>query len=277
MTAAEVTARSSLCLVLGDPISHSLSPAMHNAGYRDAGVPFIMAASHVVPASLPDAIRGVRALGVRGLAVTMPHKVEICALLDHLDPVAAAIGAVNTVVNSGGVLTGHNTDWEGIVRPLERRTPLQGKRVAVLGAGGAAQAAAYGCFSRGASVAIFNRTAQRAHAVAKATGAEVLSLSDVGELKRFDIVINTTSIGMGEASGESPVPPGILASGQIIFETIYHPSSTALVKIAEQAGATAIRGIEMFLAQGLAQFELHTGVKGPHAAMEAVLRNALTP
>lgn len=271
MSSLTVTARSHLTLVIGDPIAHSLSPAMHNAGYSAENLPFVMAAAHVSAEGLPDALRGVRALGVRGLAVTMPHKVSILPLLDHLDPVAQAIGAINTVVNTAGTLVGYNTDYLGIVTPLSRITALTGKRVAVLGAGGAALAAVYGCFSQGASVSIFNRTPEKAHALASLCGGEVLPLSESEKLSDFEIIINTTSVGMGDAAGQSPVPAHVLQKHHTVFETIYHPFSTQLVKDAERVGATIIRGLEMFLEQGLAQFELHTGVKGPKKAMGRVL------
>jgi len=275
MSSLTVTARSHLTLVIGDPIAHSLSPAMHNAGYSAENLPFVMAAAHVRAEGLPDALRGIRALGVRGLAVTMPHKISIIPLVDQLDPVAQAIGAVNTVVNTDGRLVGHNTDWLGIVTPLSRIAPIAGKRVAVLGAGGAALAAVYGCFSQGASVSIFNRTPEKAQSLAALCGGEVLPLSNSQKLSDFEVIINTTSVGMGDAAGQSPLPAHVLQKHHTVFETIYHPFSTQLVKDAERVGATIIRGLEMFLEQGLAQFELHTGVKGPRDEMERILKLAL--
>lgn len=269
----KVTAKSSVCLVIGDPISHSLSPSMHNAAYAALGLPFIMAAAHVRPAELTEAVRGMRALNIRGLAVTMPHKVSILPLLDAVDPLAQRVGAINTVVNESSRLKGFNTDVAGIVEPLERREPLAGKRVAVLGAGGAAQAAAHGCGSRGASVTIFNRTIEKARALADSCGGSASILGASPDMSQFNIIINATSLGMGEQAAESPLPESSIEPHHTIFETIYHPRSTQLVKIAEQRGATVIRGLEMFLEQGLAQFEIHTGVKGPREAMERVLKS----
>jgi len=277
MPSLNVTARSSLCLVIGDPIAHSLSPAMHNAGYEALGLPFVMAAARVSPEQLADAVRGMRALAIRGLAVTMPHKVSIIPLLDRLDPVAKAIGAVNTVVNDGGTLTGHNTDWVGIVNPLMGIAPLKSARVALLGAGGAALAAAYGCSAQGASVTIFNRTPEKAQPLAALCGGEVRSLTEASSIREFDIIINTTSVGMGESAGESPIPADAITERHTVFETIYHPFSTQLVKDAEARGATVLRGLDMFIEQGLAQFELHTGVKGEREVMQRVLIQALNP
>lgn len=271
----EINARSSLCLIIGDPVSHSLSPAMHNAGYASADVNFVMGGAHVKAEGLADALRGVRGLGIRGLAVTMPHKVTIMPLLDSIDPTAEEIGAVNTVVNENGVLTGYNTDWLGILRPLERYGSLQGKRVALIGAGGAAQAAIHACVSHGAAVTIFNRSIDKAASIAERAGAIALPLEDASDLSNFDIIINTTSVGMAPNTEEIPIPPSALRSHHTVFETIYAPVETSLIKAARSVGARAITGLEMFLEQGVAQFQLHTGVKAPREEMEKILRSAL--
>jgi len=271
----DITARSSLCLIIGDPVSHSLSPSMHNAAYASAGLPFVMAGAHVRAEGLGDALRGMRALGIRGLAVTMPHKVAILPLLDVVDPIAQTIGAVNTVVNDNGVLTGFNTDWLGILRPLERTIDLKGRTVALLGAGGAAQAALYACTSEGASVTIFNRSVEKASAIAEKFGCAVRSLDAATDLSTFDIIINTTSVGMSPNLDQSPIPESAIRKHHIIFETIYAPNVTTLLKVSQNVGAQTITGLEMFLEQGVAQFQLHTGVKAPRNEMEKILRNAL--
>lgn len=275
MSILEVQGSTSVCLVLGDPIAHSLSPRMHNAAYHAAGVPYVMAAARVVAADLPAAIAGVRALNISGLAVTMPHKVALASLVDELDPIAKEIGAVNTVVNQRGTLLGYNTDWLGILRPLEQRTPLANKRVALLGAGGAAQAALYACTSHGAAVTIFNRTVSKAQSLGDAFRVPVLPLDDSQRFDDFEIIINTTSLGMGALAAESPIEAHQLSKHQIVFETIYHPFETQLLVAAQRCGATCIHGLEMFLEQGAAQFELHTGVKAPRAVMKTILQNAL--
>ena len=271
----EISAHSSLCLVVGDPVAHSLSPAMHNAAYAATQLPFVMCSAHVRAEALADAVKGMRALGVRGLAVTMPHKVAIMELLDEVDPIAATIGAVNTVVNSNGRLMGYNTDWLGILRPLEQRTSLKGRKVALLGAGGAAQAALYACTREGASVAIFNRSIERAVSLADRFGASILPLEKADELSLFDIVINTTSVGMAPDIDRSPVPASALTRDQVVFETIYAPATTKLLSMSARIGASTIPGLDMFLEQGAAQFHLHTGVKAPREEMENILRNSL--
>lgn len=274
MSTFEITGETSLCLIIGDPVAHSLSPRMHNAAYRETGVSFVMAAAHVRATALQEAIQGARALSIKGLACTMPHKVPICGLLDQIDETARAIGAVNTVVNVDGTLIGYNTDWLGILRPLEQRISLQGKSVAILGAGGAAQAAVYACSRQGAHVTIFNRTVSKAETLAQSCGARALPLETNQNVESFDIIINTTAMGMGSLSNDIPVDPSTLSSQQIIFETIYHPFETKLIRAAHARGATCIHGLEMFLEQGAAQFELHTGVKAPRAVMKSILQNA---
>ncbi len=260
---ARITANSELTCIIGDPVHHSLSPTMHNAGYRALRLPFVMAAAAVPAPQLPQALLGVRALGVRGLSVTMPHKVEIIPHLDELDETARAIGAVNTVVQRNGRLIGYNTDWLGVLTPLKRHTTLADKRVAVIGAGGAAQAALYACRSAGARVTLFNRSLEKAEALATRWGCAARPLDALGEISSYEVVINASSVGMGPLEHASPIDPAHLHREQVVFETIYAPRSTQLVQAAERCGATVIRGIEMFVEQGIAQFELHTGVRPP--------------
>lgn len=275
MTILEVSGSTAVCLVIGDPIAHSLSPRLHNAAYHATGVSYVMAAARVQAPDLAIAIQGVRALGIKGLACTMPHKVALTTLVDTLDPVARAIGAVNTVVNNEGALTGYNTDWLGILRPLEQRVELRGKRVALLGAGGAAQAAVYACIRNGAEVTIFNRSVERAQEIAGLHNCAALPLTEEKDFSSFEIIINTTSVGMGPLAEQSPIPVEQLAAGQIVFETIYHPFETALLRGARERGVACIHGLDMFLEQGAAQFELHTGVKAPRGIMKSILENSL--
>lgn len=263
-----------LTLVIGDPISHSLSPRMHNAAYRAAGLPFSMAAARVTRQGLPDAISGVRALGIKGLAVTMPHKIALLELLDTVDPLAQRIGAVNTVLNRDGLLSGFNTDWVGIVKPLERLTSLKGKQVAILGAGGAALAAIFGCTEAGASVTVFNRTLDKLADLVNRFQCATADLREHERIAASDIIINTTSVGMGELRNETPIPASTLSRQQIVFETIYSPHTTRLLHDALQVGATVLRGFDMFLEQGAAQFEIHTAVQAPRDAMHEILLQA---
>lgn len=240
---------------------------MHNAAYRASSLNCVMAAARVSLDTLSDAMRGVRAFGIRGLACTMPLKAALCPLVDRLDPIAEAIGAVNTVTNRDGIVTGYNTDWLGIQRPLEKRVSLSGRRVAILGAGGAAQAAAYACRMKGSAITIFNRTESKAASIAEKCGASYGKLEGGIDLKDFDIVINTTSIGMADLVDSSPLGASQLHRHHVIFETIYKPQQTKLLQLATETGCQLIYGWEMFLEQGAAQFELFTGVPAPRDAM----------
>lgn len=276
MSGHVITGHSALCLIIGDPVAHSLSPAMHNAAYTALNLPFVMAAARVDPNALSQAIQGMRALQIKGLAVTMPHKVTIRDFIDTIDQTAETIGAINTVVNKNGSLVGYNTDWLGILRPLERATLLEGKKVAILGAGGAAQAAIFASHYARASVTIFNRTIGTAEALAQRFRCSARSLRDAKALRDFDIIINTTSLGMSDTKEQSPIPRESLCPHHTVFETIYAPSLTTLLKDAQVVGAKIIRGSEMFLEQGVAQFELHTGVKAPREVMENIISSALS-
>jgi shikimate dehydrogenase len=206
----------------------------------------------------------------------MPHKVEIIPLLDQLHEIAKQIGAVNTVVNEDGVLTGHNTDWLGIVRALEKVTTLEGKQVALLGAGGAARAAAYGVTERGAKLTIYNRTLEKAQSLARDFAAEARSLADESEIKLADIIINTTSVGSGTSVEESPISGDVITSKHVVFDAVYNPQETRLLRDAKQKGAQVVYGAEMLLLQGMAQFQLYTDHEAPEDAMRAALYKALS-
>ncbi len=273
---APVSAASPTFIIIGDPVEHSLSPTVHMAGYAAAALPYVMIGARVERSNLRDAFLGIRALGIRGVSITMPHKVESLALVDEVDPVAQEIGAINTVVNVGsGHLIGYNTDWLGVLHPLERLTPLKGARVAVLGAGGAANAAIFATAKKGAVVTVFNRTAAKAHEIATRWGCSADSIAQTTEWSRFDIIINTTPVGMGALAEVSPLPDHTFLPHQIVFETIYSPLETRLLRDARQCSATVVTGAEMFLEQALAQYELHTKTSAPRIEMERALKTAL--
>jgi shikimate dehydrogenase len=254
--------------------SFSLHPvgtgaAMHLAGYRARGLPFTYVPFKVT--DLVAAVAAVRALGIRGAGVSMPYKQEVMPLLDVIDPLAARIGAVNTVVNDEGRLTGHNTDALGAVRALEEARPLAGARLLLLGAGGAARAVAHAVRERGAAVTIANRDEGKARALAAATAAAAAGLDEAARAGEYDFVVNATSVGMAEVDPSSPVPEAALRPGQVVMDIVYKPIATALVVAARRRGATAVHGGRMLLHQAAGQFELYTGVPAPLAAMEAAL------
>lgn len=269
----KIAARTKICMVIGDPIEHSLSPQIHNAGYFALGIDdkFVFAASRVKIENLKEFISGVRAMGIRGVSCTIPHKTAIMPYLDKIDPIAKTIGAVNTVVNDHGVLKGYNTDWQGILAPLKKITSLQNKKVALLGAGGAARAAAYALTKTGAKLVIYNRTVTKAQALAKEFRCEARALADIEKIKNADIIINATPVGLYPKVNATPLAKKLITKQQIIFDTVYTPYETRLLKEARQQGAKVIHGAEMLLEQAAAQFALYTHRRAPVDAMRKIL------
>ncbi len=256
--------------ILGHPVAHSLSPAMHNAAFEFTGLNAVYLAFDVT--DLENALAGVRALDIRGLSVTIPHKVAVMELMDDVDDVARRIGAVNTIVNRNGRLFGANTDWIGAVKALEEKTSLKGKRVLVLGAGGSARAVCAGLIERHALVHVANRTVEKALRLAEATGCSAGGLDAIQDIQA-DILINTTSVGMEPDSDRMPVPADMLGRFTLVMDIVYAPVETMLLKKAAEAGCETVNGLRMLLLQAVAQFEMWTGQDAPAAVMEQVLRN----
>jgi shikimate dehydrogenase len=263
---APISAATALCGILLHPAGHTRSPAMHNAAFRALGLDAVYLAFDVVPAALPAAIAGARALGIRQLAISLPHKQAVVELLDEIDDTARRIGAVNTVTRRpDGRLVGSNTDWLGAVRALERERALSGARAVVLGAGGAARAVVFGLLARGASVVVLNRTPERARELAAALGAQGAGpLAGLGRTP-FDVLVNATAVGL--ARDESPVPAEALPPGALVMDTVYEPERTRLLRDAEARGARAIGGKWMLVHQAAEQLRLWTGREAPIAVM----------
>ena len=266
-----------ICLVIGDPINHSLSPLMHNVAFKALGIDeeFKFVAQKVGINELKDFIKEVKEKNIKGVSVTIPLKIEIMKYLDLIDEVAKKIGAVNTVLNEDGILKGYNSDWLGVIKPLENITDIKGKKAAVIGAGGAARAIVYGLQTKGCKITIFNRSASTAKDLADYFGCDYKSLNELEDAKKMDIIINTTPLGMGEKKNETPVPKEFLNENQIVFDTIYNPKKTRLLKEAKIQGANIIYGLEMLLYQGIPQFELYTGKKAPAQVMRKALEEVL--
>ena len=246
--------------------------AMHMAGYRALGLPFVYVPFQVT--DLRGAVAGMRALGIRGCGVSMPFKQEVIALLDALDPQAARIGAVNTVVNDGGQLTGYNTDAQGAARALAEARPLAGSRLLLLGAGGAARAIAHAARDAGALVTIANRDLDKARALAAGTGAAAAGLDEAVRAGAYDVVVNATSVGMREVDPGAPCPrpPSAPARWSWTSSTSpWRPSSSALRGGVAPSPCTA-GGL---LHQAARQFELYTGRAAPLDAMENALAEQL--
>lgn len=262
-------ARLTLCGSLSlHPVS--LGAAMHLAGYRALDLAFTYVPFAVT--DLEGAIRGMRALGIRGLGISMPFKQAVMPFLDELDPIAGTIGAVNTVVNEGGRLIGHNTDWIGALRAVEEERPVAGARVLLIGAGGAARAIAFGVKERGGALSIANRDVEKARSLAAETGGQARGLEELARAGDYDVVINATSAGMVEVDPKSLVPEEALREGLTVMDIVYKPIETDLIKAARRRGAKAIHGGRMLLHQAARQFELYTGAMAPLAAMDEALR-----
>jgi 3-dehydroquinate dehydratase / shikimate dehydrogenase len=256
--------------VAGDPVAHSLSPLMINTAFRRENVNGVYLALHAT--SLPDLIACVRDIPLHGLSITMPYKQEIIRYLDNTDPLSEKVGACNTVVRTqDGKLYGYNTDVSGIVRPLEQRLHLAGAKVLVVGAGGGARAAVFGLKERGAEVFIMNRTSSAGQRLARQAHAKFINRTQMRGLQ-FDVIVNATPVGMNGKL--SPLDEKEL-NARVLFEMVYTPAETRLVKLARAKGLHVITGAEMFVQQGARQFEIWTGKPAPVEDMYRVVMAAL--
>jgi shikimate dehydrogenase len=270
--AYRISRRTGVYGVIGNPIGHSLSPQLQNAGFKARGIdavylPFLVR-------DLKDFCESIVALRMKGFSVTLPHKEAVLRYLDDCDELASSIGAVNTVsVRANGKLFGYNTDYIGVLRALERRMPLRGSRVLIFGAGGVARAVAFALSRAGASVCICARRAGRATALARAAGAEAIAAKHL-QTEFFDAIINATPVGMYPAIERSPLEAREM-NCRLVFDTIYRPRVTKLMQLAARRGIETVSGVEMFVAQGTAQWEIWTGQRAPEKAMRAAVVAAL--
>ncbi len=264
-----------LC-VIGDPIEHTMSPAMHNAAIKALGLDLVYVAFHVKPEMLKQAIEGFRALGIAGINVTIPHKVAAMQWLDEVDPVARAIGAINTIKYEGGKLSGRNTDADGAARAMMAAgVALKGSKAAMLGAGGAARAVGFALAREGASVRIVYRREDASMAADLARDIRgifpsasidtvLMDNAGIGEACRDStILVNATPIGMHPRSDETLVDPTFLHGRLCVFDVVYNPLETRLVKDARKAGCKVVLGIDMLIYQGAMALEWWTGKDAP--------------
>jgi shikimate dehydrogenase len=276
-----ISGKTRVCGVIGDPIEHSLSPAIQNAAFTHLKLDFVFLAFRVKPAELEDAVRGMRGLGIHGLNVTMPHKKAVTAFLDEMDPTAKFLCVVNTILNDNGRLRGFNTDGVGALNALqEDGIALSGKKVLLLGAGGAAKAIAFQLAQEAEELVLLNRTPEKATELAEslnqALGKEVMGakLSPKtlqNNLQNSDILVNATSVGMHPNASQSPVSAEWLKPDLTVMDIVYNPVETKLAKDAKAAGARVVSGVEMLVHQGAASFEIWTGRPAP----VPVMRNAV--
>ncbi len=268
----QVDAATKVYGVAGNPIRSSLSPLMMNTAFRRETVNAVYLALQT--SKVDDLFKLAKEVPIQGLSVTMPLKEDIIPLLERTDPLSAKIGAVNTVLRAqDGKFYGFNTDVAGIVGPLERRLSLKGAKVLVLGAGGAARAAVFGWRDKGAEVWILNRTPETAQKLARQSGAKTIKREAVAKAG-FDVIINATPIGMTGIKAAPLLGPEDLTA-RIVFDLVYNPIETPLLKMARAKGLTAISGVEMFVQQGARQFEIWTGKPAPEEEMLRVVLHSL--
>jgi shikimate dehydrogenase len=259
--------------ILGRPVAHSLSPAMHNAAFRELGLNAVYVAFPVT--DLAQAVAGLRGLQIQGASVTIPFKEEIISLIDELDPQAARMGAVNTVVNRDGGLVGYNTDWLGALRALEEKTEIAGKRVLILGAGGASRAIVFGILEKGGQVAITDLEQDKVQALSLQLGVEVVGPDYLSQYPA-DILINATPVGMEPRSGDIPIDPDLLGRFQVVMDIVYKPLETRLLQEAGAKGCQVIDGLRMLIHQATEQFTLWTGRPAPLKIMAGAAYGSLS-
>ncbi len=277
-----ITAHTRVVGLIGHPVAHSLSPLIQNAAFEAQKLDFVYLAFDVRPEHLADAFSGIRALGVRGVNVTLPHKEAALDLLDDVDPAADRLGAVNTVVNDQGRLKGYNTDVAGFSESLRLVVPkgAGGLRCVVAGAGGAARAVVAALVAEGAaSVGVFNRTFSRAEVLCRVADTwgptECYAVSDsdlVAAALGADLLVNATSVGLTSEVKDLPIPVDILHSGLAVVDLVYGKGPTHLVREARERGVRAIDGIEMLLMQAGRTYRLWTGNEPPLDAMRASIK-----
>ncbi|OHB94838.1 MAG: hypothetical protein A3I59_01835 [Planctomycetes bacterium RIFCSPLOWO2_02_FULL_50_16] len=263
--------------LIGNPVAHSVGPLLHNTCFREERLNAVYLPFKVE--DLPSFINGFKTLNVRGYSVTIPHKVTIMGLLDKLDPLVESIGAVNTVVNKDGKLVGYNTDSTAAVKVIEDGLAkdgdrLHGKKVTIVGAGGAARAVAFGLKQKGAEITIVNRTESRAKKLARDLKCHYKRFSELDKLDT-EILVNCTSVGMHPNVDDIPVPINTLGPGMLVFDAVYNPPETRLLREAAARGCRTLDGVKMFVLQAAQQFELWTGRPAPLEHLERIVRTKL--
>lgn len=282
-----VSGKTRVCAVIGDPVEHSLSPCIHNAAFQHLKLDYVYVAFKVAHRDLDAAIRGIRSLGIYGVNVTMPHKIAIIRHLDELDETARTVDAVNTILNRDGKLIGYNTDGEGALMALksENQNPAD-KKAVILGAGGASRSVSHSLAPLVRELVILNQKAdfEKAEKLGKELenqfGRKVryheLNENNLKrELENADLLVNATPVGMHPNEDETPVARGLLRRDLAVFDLVYHPTETRLLKEAKAVGASTIEGLSMLVHQGAASFEIWTGKKPPVEVMMKAAREHL--
>jgi 3-dehydroquinate dehydratase/shikimate dehydrogenase len=268
--------------VVADPVGHSLSPPVHNAAFRQAGLNAVYVPFRVPAQNLDQFLNEADELGIRGLSVTIPHKEAVIRKLTKVDPAVKGIGAANTVVFEGQTLTGYNTDFRAAMDSLERamqppaydRGPIDGKTVLVLGAGGSARAMVYGLERRNAKVVVASRTSSRSELLSEQLGCDAVDWDSRYSISP-DVLINCTPIGMHPFLDETPFEKHHLRPSMVVFDMVYNPENTLLIKDARSQSCLVVTGVEMFVRQASLQFKLFTGQDAPWELMRDVLKRSI--
>ena len=282
-----INSKTEVFAVIGAPIAQSLSPAIHNKAFRYLNLNNIMVPFLIPANELADSLKQLEFLGIKGMSVTIPHKETIIPLLTDKDEAVEKTGACNTVVFHDGKKSGYNTDYQAAIDALENAlassphpggaSPILNKQALVLGAGGAARSIAFGLSRSGASVTITNRHDDRATALAEAIGCRTVSWA-MRASTIAEIIVNCTPVGMHPDVDDSPLPPAAFnKSEMVVFDTVYHPENTMMIKLASERGCKVVTGVEMFVRQAARQFKLYTGLEAPLDKMRAVLKRKLGP
>jgi shikimate dehydrogenase len=268
-----IDSQTKLFAVIGNPVGHSKSPLIHNLALQKKEINGVYLAFEVN--DVKNSITSMKELDIAGYSVTIPHKLEVMKYLDEIDPAAKRIGAVNTVHNKNGKLIGYNTDCFGAINALKQKTDLANKRVYLIGNGGVARAIITGLVDAGAKVKVFCREQDNPEAFAEEFNSEYGLIKDVDS--NFDILINATPVGMHPDIDASPVDEKIFENGEnkVVFDVIYTPIETKLLKFAKEAGCKTVAGFEMFLEQAYSQFEIWNGISPPKDAMKTLLLEKL--
>ncbi len=282
-----ITSETQLCGLIGHPVKHSLSPMMHNAAFKEVGIDkkYCYVAFDVLESDLKQVITAVKTLNIRGLNVTIPHKLAVMEYLDLIDTTAQSIGAVNTIVNNQGFLRGYNTDLLGVTNALkEAEFDPTNKKIVILGAGGAARAASFSIGRKAAELVIVNRSIEKAKdlcndlmesVIVEARSRDLSEKILREEMKNTDLLVNCTSVGMWPNITQSLLNQKDIPETITVFDTVYNPLETQLLRDAKKAGAKTISGVEMFVYQGAYAFELWTGTKAPIKRMKEIVINNL--
>ncbi len=272
----DVTGKTRITGIFGYPIEHTLSPLMHNAAFKDLALDMFYIAFSVVPSELTEAVSAIKALNLMGVNITVPHKENVIPLLDKVDQEASFIGAVNTIVNSEGILTGYNTDGRGFMNSLsEREILVDGKDILIIGAGGASRAISYYLSEKAAKLYLFDIDKQKAEKLSADLGKlrdNIVLINDVKEAGQPHIIINATPLGL---KTEDPLPfdPGLITADMTACDLVY--KNTGFLQEAEKKGAVTIDGSGMLLWQGILAFELWTGKRPPVDIMRKALMSGI--